>query len=714
MKTLVAMLTVGVVVFCGGLEVSAQKWVRYPSISGATFQEIAVSVLDNQIIVARIQGSAYPFYTTNGGTTWQQFPTLPDVYGSAVSWMTIVPGTQQTVRVIFDKYIAETSDFGVSWNTVSTLPSSNFRKMLVHPTRANMWFVWGASPPVLRSTNAGQDWDTVFASKQLGISGVLVSAAAPSRMYLEVRDTLFESADTGKTWQRFAHTGVLGYSIDLLAADGVTADRLYAYFQGRIAVSTDRGRTWSDRTMKNVMTVTGVLQAQSNSNVLFAWGTNLHRSTDQGMSWTTIDTMHTARLSATLVGGQLYVGCYQSGIFRNSAVAGAWTRIDNGINSLEVRKLIRLTDEQWYLQGVNDVAVTSNAGDSWTYLTPVKYDQPSGGRVYSFDVARSDPSHMLGGTNSDIYRSSDAGLTWQGASPQQNEPIGSITIHPTNPLEIVCGGLYNLKRSTDGGVTWKNELENNVRSILAISRNPKAPSHLIAAEESALYGSVDGGLSWTKHVGTLAFVEQIVGDVNEGSTFYASSSTGLKMTTDNGVTWQSPWSYAYGIRAFVQDPRNSDVFVAAPTNGRGQLIRLVRSTGIVDTIFDPGWENENYSITQLMIAGNTIVAGTQTGLLWFDPTPVSVMENDSEGMGLVLAPNPATDHVVVTSQTFGTAPVQIDVLDLQGRVLSTTVVAPAGLGYGHRIDLSHVPTGLLILRYASEKGIYTSCLVHIQ
>ncbi|MBK6420341.1 MAG: hypothetical protein IPP80_11475 [Ignavibacteria bacterium] len=714
MKTLVTSIILVLGLVLSGTSISAQKWVRYSTISGASFQDLAVSIVDPQIIVTRVQGTAYPYYTTNGGTTWQQFRELPDVYGSTVSWLSIVSGTKQTVRMLFDRYIVETSNFGESWTTVSTLPSSNFSKLLVHPTRTNLWFAMGVAKTLLRSSNAGQKWDTVYAANQYGASGLLMSPATPSRMYLEDRDTLYESADTGRTWQRFSYTGVMGYSIALLAADATTADRLYAYFQGRIAISTDRGRTWSDRTLKNVMTVSGILQAPNNSSVLFAWGTDLHQSTDQGMSWRTIDTTHTARLSATVVDGQLYVGCYQSGIFRTAGMGQGWTRLDNNINRLEVRNLIRYSDTRWYMQGVNDVAFTTNAGVSWTYLTPVKYEQPSGGRVYSFDVALSDPSKMLGGTNSDIYRSNDGGTTWQGASPMQNEPIDAISIHQTNPLEIVCGGLYNLKHSTDGGVTWKNDLVNNARSIVAIGRNPKAPSHIVAADANVVYSTLDGGNSWTKNEGWLNSTEQIIGDANDGSTFYASNYTGIRRSTDNGTTWHSPWTYAYGIRAFVQDPRNSDVFIAAPTNGRGQIIRLVRSTGVVDTIYQPGWEDESFNITSIMVAGNTIIAGSQSGLIWFDPTPVSVDEDRAGNQMLTMAPNPANDYVQITYNPTIVANVRIEVSDLQGITLRTSTVDAVQLRLGYSYNLDGLPAGVLLLKLVDGDRHTAGVIMHVR
>lgn len=688
----------------------AQKWVRYENFSGASFTSLDVSSIDPQIIVTTIQGSQMPLFTTDGGATWHQFASMPTDWGS-LRWLEIVRGSLQTTRVMIETGIYETSNFGQSYTKVSTLPTSAVRYLLVHPTDANYWFAWNSSALFLRSTNAGGSWDTVRISKQTGMSGPILSAGAPGRMYAVVRDTMFESADTGRTWQRFAHTKVETYGITLLAADISVADRLYAYFQGRLAVSTDRGRTWSDRTLRNVLGVRGVSQSATRADVLYAWGTNLHRSTDRGVTWQTIDTTRTDRMSATLVNDALYVGCYQSGIFRATQDATAWTRLDKGINRLDIRAIIPVSERTWYVQGVNDVFKTTNAGETWSELTPVKYDQPSGGRVYSFDVSQSDPSRMLGGTNSDIYRSTDGGTTWLGANPRQNEPIGSISIHPTNPLEIVCGGLYNLKHSTDGGVTWKNDQANNHRLVADIARSSKAPLNLLAAEETAVYSTRDGGVSWTKYEWNVGETNQLIADASDGATFYAATVSRVYVTTNYGESWSIFGSFVFGVRALVQDSRNSDVFYATLQGGRGELLRYNKFTNILDTLYLPGWENEYFAITKLQQVGNTIVAGAASGLLWFDPTPVSVQEETGTTSPLGISPNPSSESLTVRLPHSSAPNVAVDIIDGLGVRISSTVATWDAHSSSITVNVSNLATGVYILRLHSGNAVYTSVFV---
>ncbi len=702
MRNLIRFTTVLAVFVMVATGAVAQRWVRFDGPPGATYTGLAVSSANPEIIATQIQGSSQPYYTTNGGTTWQQMSPFPDDWwGYSTTALSFVPGTQQTIRMLFDAWIVETSNFGATWQKVSTLPNNTMRNLMVHPTDKNLWFTWGMSPPVLRSTNAGAHWDTVFASTLLGLSNVVVSPAAPQHMYLEVKDSMYESIDTGRTWRKFAYTGVLNYSVNLLAADATIADQLYGYFQGRLAVSTDRGRTWIDKTQKNILTVSGITQEVSNSSVLYAWGTNVHRSSDHGNTWTTVDTTHTTRLSAVLHQGQLYVGCYQSGIFRSSNNGTSWDRLDRGINRLDIQRIVALNDRTWFVQGVNDVIKTTDGGESWTFLTPATYDQPSGGRVYSFDVALSNPMHMVGGTNSDIYRSSDGGIAWQGASPSQNEPIGSITIHPTDPDQVICGGLYNLKRSTDGGKTWKNDVANSHRSILAIARNPVAPSHVIAAEGSNTYSTIDNGSRWTKHAAVMNEPQTVIGDANDANTFYMSGSSGVMKSVDNGDSWTRPWALPYAAKALVQDPRNSDHLWVSYAGGRGDLVRLANSTAAVDTLYAPDYTAETFSLNDLVVVGNRLIGGSYNGLVWFDPTPVSVQE-----VGAMPACMFQPTDVL-----------RRDVMNLQGVLIGTDMLFGSDQNKGRRIGndpiLAQVPAGVYLVRLTNGQCVVLERVLHL-
>jgi len=122
-----------------------------------------------------------------------------------------------------------------------------------------------------------------------------------------------------------------------------------------------------------------------------------------------------------------------------------------------------------------------------------------------------------------IYRSTDAGRTWQLMGLEKTGRIARIAIHPTDPnTVVVCalGTLYGpqqergIYRTTDGGATWARTLfvdENTGCSDLAM--NPANPRILFAGmwqmeihtwgrksggPGSGLFRSTDGGVTWTR------------------------------------------------------------------------------------------------------------------------------------------------------------------------------------------------------------------------
>ena len=122
-----------------------------------------------------------------------------------------------------------------------------------------------------------------------------------------------------------------------------------------------------------------------------------------------------------------------------------------------------------------------------------------------------------------VYKSMDAGQTWEHMGLGFSQHIRQIQIHPENP-DIVwvgsMGSLYStneergLYKTTDGGKTWKRTLYiNNNTGVIDIKVDPSNPNHLLAAtwerfrqshdfigngKGSGIWGSEDGGETWQK------------------------------------------------------------------------------------------------------------------------------------------------------------------------------------------------------------------------
>ncbi|MGM0464534.1 MAG: VPS10 domain-containing protein, partial [Bacteroidota bacterium] len=120
-----------------------------------------------------------------------------------------------------------------------------------------------------------------------------------------------------------------------------------------------------------------------------------------------------------------------------------------------------------------------------------------------------------------IWKSTDAGETWEHMGLEDSHHIAEIIIHPDNPDIVwvaVMGHLYSdneqrgLFKTTDGGRTWEKKLYiDESTGIIDIAINSQDPDILYASaydmerkpwtfepggERSRLYKSEDGGENW--------------------------------------------------------------------------------------------------------------------------------------------------------------------------------------------------------------------------
>ena len=122
-----------------------------------------------------------------------------------------------------------------------------------------------------------------------------------------------------------------------------------------------------------------------------------------------------------------------------------------------------------------------------------------------------------------LYRSTDAGKSWDKIGFEKSERISSIQINPNNPKEIyvgILGALWGdsevrgVYKSTDSGQNWSKILYLNQQTGCSdLTMDPNDPNTLYAAfwefrrtaysfnsggANSALFKSTDGGQNWNK------------------------------------------------------------------------------------------------------------------------------------------------------------------------------------------------------------------------
>ncbi len=179
---------------------------------------------------------------------------------------------------------------------------------------------------------------------------------------------------------------------------------------------------------------------------------------------------------------------------------------------------------------------TTNAGISWENLTDEDFRAGSVGAV---TVAPSDPNVIYVGMGSacprgnvsigdGMYRSTDAGASWQHIGLERSGSISRVRVHPEDPNVLWVGVLGQIfgsnpergvYRSTDGGDTWQQVLSiSDDAGIADLELDPFNPRVLYAAawrverkpwtlidgsDEGGLFRSTDGGDTWERLEGGL-------------------------------------------------------------------------------------------------------------------------------------------------------------------------------------------------------------------
>jgi len=225
---------------------------------------------------------------------------------------------------------------------------------------------------------------------------------------------------------------------------------------------------------------------------------------------------------------------------------------------------------------------TTDGGIQWNPIT----DSLNVSSVGSVALAPSDPNQVWMGTGETfvirpahamgdgIYKSTDAGKTWERKGLEKTGRIGKVVVHPTNPDIVYAAALGHtygpqqergVYRTKDGGDSWERMLfVDEGTGAIDITIDPKDPNNLYAAMWSihintwglrsggsggGIYRSTDGGDNWepmTKN-GLPGGEKRPVGKVavalshNNPSTIYALfeiNSPELWRSDDKGDSWR--------------------------------------------------------------------------------------------------------------------------------------------------------------------------------
>ncbi len=264
----------------------------------------------------------------------------------------------------------------------------------------------------------------------------------------------------------------------------------------------------------------------------------------------------------------LYLGVSDGHIFGSRDAGQRWqllgrvgNRLDSVVTSIlaDPRNPATLYASTWTL-GPNGGGVfrSNDGGHSWR---PAGL---AGQSVRALAQASSQPDVLVAGTLQGVFRSADAGKTWEQISPADHNELrnfDSVAIDPSNPRVIYAGTYHLAWKTTDGGRQWLPIHTGMVddSDVMSISIDPTDPQRVFASACSGIYRSENGGALWAKFRGippTARRTHLILQDPLHREILYAATTEGLWKTTTGGVAWSRVTPANWSIGALVLHPKS--------------------------------------------------------------------------------------------------------------------------------------------------------------
>ncbi len=356
-----------------------------------------------------------------------------------------------------------------------------------------------------------------------------------------------------------------------VAGTGVVGDPKTYYMGttgGGLWKTGDMGITWkniSDGYFKTG-SVGAIAVAESDPNVVYVGmgehavrgvmthhGDGVYKSTDAGKTWKRIgleSSQHISRIVVDPKNPNLVLVAAQGALYSHSPQRGVYKSSDGGVTWKNVLFVDNKTGAAELSMDLNNPRILYAA--MWEH-----------GRL---------PWKVIsGGPGSGLYKSTNAGDTWEKLKDGLPDELGkmSIAVSRSNPERVYAliesdsdkeaGGLFV---SDNAGKKW-NRITNDHRLIqrawyyIELFIDPKNENTIYVLSASALR-STDGGKTWETMSGTHGDFHDLWINPNEPSNFIISNDGGSAITFNSGKSWSTqsnmPTAQFYRINVDNQFP----------------------------------------------------------------------------------------------------------------------------------------------------------------
>jgi len=352
---------------------------------------------------------------------------------------------------------------------------------------------------------------------------------------------------------------------------------------------------------------------------------------------------------------------------------------------------------------------TTDGGDTWERNERTDY-----GRIKTVSVV-SDQVVWMAGTDGEIVRSIDGGLTWDNLT--QNQSDNYTDSYFFNELSGWIVGHEVIMRTTDGGDSWERNTSGNIYGLQAIDFVNENTGWIVS-ESGTVLRTTDGGENWdSMNLGLPWVMLYDAAFINEqrgwilGFDMYEYAAAILFSTIDGGETWEEQLvSTEMGFRSIEFCDSENGLIV-----GDGGM--LSTTDGGETWIEEPSLSSS--TLKGIAFAGNEVWVAGYGGTILHKDGVVNAPPVESPSIPVVFAinayPNPFNPETTIRITLNQPERIQLSVYDVTGRLVERIMEGAMPAGIHHfSFNAGDLPSGVYFAQVRGVSRMSTARLVVVK
>jgi photosystem II stability/assembly factor-like uncharacterized protein len=490
-----------------------------------------------------------------------------------------------------------------NWTWINPLPQGNSLRRVTY-LNENTFFCYGSAGTMLKTTNAGTNWNRVHTNINSDISSVSFINGTTG---FAGGTCIIKTTDGGENWY-MVNPNKHGFCYFLNNNTGFIVHRIEypppTNSAGLISKSFDGGISWNDMIFPLAMWLNTV-DFRNNIGItggLGFDGSRFFRTTDYGNSWFYNNQLNSGDIQCIkFITDSIVIASGHNGIISKSTDKGiTWNIITNSI-PIQLNDLKFININSGIVAGSHgSIVITTNAGVNWQIVQTEINNEYFGIELNQYGKG------VVCGPYGVLYLSSDFGLNWYNNYRVLTRNYCRRVFAFNRDSALILADTSILLKTTDGGVNWViNEISANhyIYDISFINMN----TGLASGVNGSVYKTTNAGNDWIQLTTSTSNFLSKVFMVDENTAYIRNNYSEIIKTTNGGVSWSvKTINYSFSINTiYFLNP------LTGYCTGTGETIVMTTDGG-------DSWVRQHYNSSSVVVFSSIDFVNSTTGFVTCD------------------------------------------------------------------------------------------------